>query len=704
MLSNEDQAQRSRLFHRITIGTMALATGALVTLMLVQPAHAARALMAVAAVNALGLALVLVNRRGHTRAASIALVAGLITLVTVMSFTGGGIRSPGVTMFFVFVLMAGLLLGQRAGTIAATICAVIGLVLAVFGVAGVLPPPAVEYSPFAIWLLNCLYMGVVLILLRLATDAMTSALGRAESEIAVRRRTEVERLRVVEDLGERVKELRLLHAAARVLQGSPPLDRSVLEQIVRMMPDAWRHPPMCEARIVYGDLEVSTSGWRESRWHLSAPFSTSDGRGVVEVVYIADVPHGGDGPFLVEERTLLESVADMLATYLEHDIAKRRRAQLETQLRQSQQMEALGTLAGGIAHDFNNLLAAIGANADLALTEPSASPPVKEHLVELHRAHGRAADLVKRILLFSRRQDADRKPIEIAPVVNEAIQLLRASLPAMIDIRVTAGPELPAVLADASQMHQVVMNLGTNAAHAMAERGGVLQIELDSVTIGRTLATPAAGLQPGRYVHMAVRDTGTGMTPEVRSRVFEPFFTTKGTAGTGLGLSVVHGIVADHGGAITVDSESGKGSTFHVYLPSAGVEAVQPSAAAEIVQGQGEHIMYVDDEEALVLVMTRVLRRLGYRCTGFSEADEALEAFRAHPHDFSAVVTDMAMPKMSGAMLAEKLRAIRPDVPVAIVSGYESTEPGAAGAGILRIGKPVAMDKLSHALRQLTER
>jgi CheY-like chemotaxis protein len=328
---------------------------------------------------------------------------------------------------------------------------------------------------------------------------------------------------------------------------------------------------------------------------------------------------------------------------------------------------------------------------------------VKEHLTELRRAHGRASDLVKRILLFSRRQESDRKPVAIAPVIDEAVALLRASLPAMIEITVSVESDLPAVLADPSQIHQVIMNLGTNAAHAMGGRGGLLRITLDCVTVGDPLAAPSADLRAGPHVRISVSDTGTGMSPETRTRLFEPFFTTKGTAGTGLGLSVVHGIVTDHDGAITVESAIGQGSTFHVYLPA--VEGGESCASAEeVALGHGEHVMYVDDEAGLVHVMTRLLKRLGYRSTGYSDAEEALRAFRANPQEFNAVITDMTMPRMTGAQLANELRALRPGMPVAIASGYESAEMEAAGrAGITRIAKPISMETLSQALRALLQ-
>jgi len=700
VFTSEEHAQRSRQFRQIAIGMMAVSTTVLVALMFVQPAQRVRAMSALAAMGVLGLVLLAVNRRGHTRAASIALVAGLVVLVTAMSLSAGGIHSPGVTMFFIFVLMAGLLLGQRAGIVAAVICAGIGLALALLSSTPVIANHPVPYSPIALWLLNVLYMGVVLILLRLATGAMAKALGRAESEIRVRKRAELEREHLVEDLGERVKELRLLHAAARVLQGTRPFDESVLRQLVNIMPAAWRHPESCEARIAYRDTVVATPGWAESTRRLTAKFGTSGGQGVIEVIY-REEPRTTVGPFLHEERLLIDSLAEMLGAYLEHDIAERHRAQLETQLRQSQQMEALGTLAGGIAHDFNNLLTAIGGNADLALTEPSVTTPVKTHLSELRKAHARATDLVKRILLFSRRHEPDRKAISVAPVIEEAVQLLRASLPSTIVIRFSAQPDLPVVLADASQIHQVIMNLGTNAAHAMQERGGTLRINIELATIADVLTAPSAELRPGQYVRISVSDTGVGISAEIRARLFEPFFTTKGTAGTGLGLSVVHGIVTDHDGAIAVESVVGEGSTFQIYLPAAhGREAHPP--AEELVLGRGEHIMYVDDEEALVHVMMRLLARLGYRSTGFADANEALEAFRADPRQYDAVITDMTMPSMSGARLARELRALRPGMPVAIASGYESAEMEAAGQeGLMRISKPFSMEGLSQTLRTL---
>ena len=720
MFAGEEQTHRAGLFHRVMTRTMLLASVVLTLIMFAQPVMAVRALIALGLVNALGFSLLAANRRGSTRAASIGLVVGLITMVSVLALSAGGIRSPGMTMSFVFVLMAGLLLGQRAGVIAAVICAGIGLGYVLLEFNGGLPVPRRTYTPVTLWLLDGLDMGLVLVLLRLATDAMSKALARAESEIVVRRqaedrlvselaerkRAELEREQLVHALRERVKDLRLLHAAARLLQSTRPFDRTVLEELVMMMPPAWLHQDCCEARITYRDIHVSTPDWRDTPWRLTATFTTSESKGTVEVVYLTAQPPAIEGVFLAEERALIDSIAEMLGAYLEHDFAERQRNRLEAQLRQSQKMQALGTLAGGIAHDFNNLLTAIGANTDLALIDPDVTPSVKECLTEVHNAHARARDLVQRIVLFSRRQESQREPVVLTTVVDEAVRLLRASLPPMIDITFRAAPNLPHVLADASQMHQLIMNLGTNAGQAMPD-GGTLTITLDVVAIGYGAASPASDLHPGPHVSVSVADTGTGISPEIRHRLFEPFFTTKGVAGTGLGLSVVHGIVADHGGAITVESETGHGTTFRVYFPvTESTGRLRAPTAPGIVHGQGEHIMYVDDEEALVVVMTRLLTQLGYRCTGYSDANAALHAFRSNADDFDAVVTDMAMPRLTGVALAAAMRDLRPDVRIALVSGYEGqeidVEPGRAGF-TMRLSKPVGIEALSQAMRTLVQ-
>lgn len=366
-----------------------------------------------------------------------------------------------------------------------------------------------------------------------------------------------------------------------------------------------------------------------------------------------------------------------------HDITDRKRAAqertiLEAQLRQSQKMEALGTLAGGIAHDFNNVLTAVSGNAQLAMEDLPKDHPAAVSISEIKRATERAKDLVRRILAFSRPEQNIQNLINLQPVVEEALRLLRATVPKMIEIRLEAEPNLPTVMADATQVHQVLMNLGTNACDAMKRRGGILTVRLAHANIDASLQTLSPDLHPGSYLCISVEDTGTGIPPELIERVFEPFFTTKAHGeGTGLGLSVVHGIVRGHRGAILVRSEPGSGTAFDLYFPAAGNQPEGPSttsSSSSTLIGRGERVLYVDDEEQLVFLVTRMMQRMGYNVTGMTRASEAIEAVQADPLRFDLVLSDLGMPGMSGMDLAAELLKIRPDLPIIITSGFVRAE------------------------------
>ncbi|MFA6545931.1 MAG: PAS domain S-box protein, partial [Limisphaerales bacterium] len=328
---------------------------------------------------------------------------------------------------------------------------------------------------------------------------------------------------------------------------------------------------------------------------------------------------------------------------------------LEEQFRQSQKMEAVGQLAGGIAHDFNNILGAIIGNTELARADAQASPATLDCLEAIMQAGHRASDLVRQILAFSRRQEQQRQPMQLQFVVREALKLLRSTVPATIEIK-THLADTPTVLADPSQIHQVVMNLCTNAAQAMRGRPGVLKVELDEVEADAGFAQTHADLAPGHYVRLTVADTGCGMDRATQERIFEPFFTTKPPGeGTGLGLSVVHGIMKSHDGSVSVYSQPGEGTTFHLYFPVLNAEVAAPAAAlAPVPRGHGEHVLFVDDELALVQLGRKVLDGLGYQVTTKSSASEAFAIVRDQPDYFDLVVTDLTMPGMSGADLARQ--------------------------------------------------
>jgi PAS domain S-box-containing protein len=346
-------------------------------------------------------------------------------------------------------------------------------------------------------------------------------------------------------------------------------------------------------------------------------------------------------------------------------------ADLEMQLRQVQKMEAIGTLAGGIAHDFNNILAAIMGYAEMALYDVPEGTAGRRNLEQVLKAGYRGKDLVKQIITFSRRSEQERRPMLVSPIIKETLKLLRASLPTTLEIRQSIEAQAGMVPAEPTQIHQVLMNLCSNAAYAMREKGGVLEIMLADVDISSGDATLHPGLDPGPYLKLTVSDTGHGMDRAIMERIFEPFFTTKKPGeGTGMGLAVVHGIVKSYGGAIVVESDPGKGTTFEVFLPRIEGDSL-PEADTDVPIPTGsERILFVDDEEDLVDMVQQMLKRLGYNVVAKTNSIEALEVFKAQPDQFSLVITDQTMPHMTGAGLAKELMRIRPDIPIILCTGF----------------------------------
>ncbi|GIX48515.1 MAG: hypothetical protein KatS3mg131_2726 [Candidatus Tectimicrobiota bacterium] len=387
------------------------------------------------------------------------------------------------------------------------------------------------------------------------------------------------------------------------------------------------------------------------------------------------------------------------------DIRARRR--LEAQLRQAQKLQAIGTLAGGIAHDFNNILAAILGYTELALYDLPSASPARRSMEEVLAAGKRARDLIRQILTFSRQGSQKREPVSLATLVQEVLTLLRASLPATVAIRQHLAPDAGTVLADPTQLHQVLLNLCTNAEHAMRPGGGVLEVEVDAVALPASPPPELAELPPGSYVRLRVRDTGHGMPPEVKERLFEPFFTTKGPGeGTGMGLAVVHGIVTSHGGAITVESAPGAGTTFTVYLPRHAAPPAVATPPEVSPAGQG-CVLLVDDEAAIVDIAQRLLAQLGYTVEAYTSGAEALAAFRAAPQRFDLVITDQTMPEMTGVALIEALRRLRPDVPVILCTGFshivDATQAQQLGISAF-LYKPLTGQELGQVVQQVLQR
>jgi PAS domain S-box-containing protein len=503
------------------------------------------------------------------------------------------------------------------------------------------------------------------------------------------------------------------------------------EERLRLALDAtdlgtWRHNPV--TGMIHFDARARTHyGFDTAAVPLAdliARVHPDDAARLQQTIAAALDPMIGDGHYAAEYRVIhpggtVRWVSVQAHVYFEgegaarrsvlrvgtsQDITARKRAE-ESQLR-SQKLEALGTLAGGIAHDFNNILLAIIGNTELAMADLPPQHPAQESLAEIAKASERAAQLVQRILTFSRPRDQKREIVQLQPIVDEALQLLRATLPAMIEMCTEFVPTVPAVATDATQIHQVIVNLATNAAHAIGPRGGLIEFRLDAMHVSAGLASTSPGLREGHYTRLSVSDNGCGMDQATLERIFDPFFTTKPAGqGTGLGLSVVHGIMQSHGGAVTVYSQPGQGSTFRLYFPAAeGAVSTTAAPPPEAARGRGERVLYIDDEEALVFLATRLLERLGYTVTGYTDPAAALQAFRSHPGDFDVVVTDLSMPGMSGFELARELLTLRPDVPILMTSGYvrPEDEEAALQRGIRAlILKPTTIEELGRTLDRL---
>lgn len=382
---------------------------------------------------------------------------------------------------------------------------------------------------------------------------------------------------------------------------------------------------------------------------------------------------------------------------------------LEKQLRQAQKMEAIGTLAGGVAHDFNNILAAIIGYVELAQFDIKAHSSVGETLDKVLKASLRAKDLVKQILTFSRHTEFEMKPVQIGLISKEVLKLLRATLPATIEIRQNIESESTSILADPTQIHQLLMNLCTNAKHAMEESGGVLEIRTENIKLYPENKSDYPELMSGHYLKLTVSDNGDGMDRDTLERLFDPFFTTKGPAkGTGMGLAVVHGIVKRHKGATSVESQPGRGSSFSVVLPRTDIKIPRVIAPSKSFPKGNEMILFVDDEESLVDLGKHFLERLGYQAVCVTDPIKALEIFSRQPDSFDLVITDMTMPKMTGISLARKILEIRPNIPIILSTGFSeqiSVDNRVSEIGIkAQLMKPVSLKDLAEAIRKVLDR
>jgi PAS domain S-box-containing protein len=394
------------------------------------------------------------------------------------------------------------------------------------------------------------------------------------------------------------------------------------------------------------------------------------------------------------------------------DITDRKRAEkerltLEAQLKQAQKMESIGTLAGGIAHDFNNILGIILGNAELAMDDVPEWNPARFNLKEIRTASLRAKDVVRQLLSFARKTRLEKKPTNIVSIVKESLNLIRSSIPASIDIHRNISADIDNILADPTQINQVLINLCTNANHAMPD-GGIIEVILNNAALDENATAQYPDLNSGRYVSLTVRDTGHGIPKEDMDRIFDPYFTTKEVGkGTGMGLAVVHSIVKEHNGIISVKSEPGKGTTFNIFFPAVDKDAVVESEPSEKLPMGNEKILFIDDEASIVNMARQMLERLGYKVDAKMSSIEALEFFRSKPDQFDLVITDLTMPKMTGDKLVQEILSIRPDIPVILCTGFsekiDEKKATAIGASDY-IEKPVNQHDFAFKIRKVLDR
>lgn len=395
-----------------------------------------------------------------------------------------------------------------------------------------------------------------------------------------------------------------------------------------------------------------------------------------------------------------------------NEIESRKRAEaekshLESCLKQAQKMEAVGTLAGGIAHDFNNILSIILGYSTMAREDSPDGSSVAKDLDKVLEAGNRAKDLVRQILAFSRHTDTEYFPLQLASFVKESAKMLRQILPATIQINEDIDTGVGLILADPTQIHQIIMNLGTNAFHAMEEAGGILGISLKEAKLSSDDLSHEPSVKPGTFVQLSISDSGQGISPEVKDRIFDPYFTTKGVGkGTGMGLSIVHGIVRNCGGFVSVDSKWGHGATFHVFWPVMQNEVTIEEKVSAQISGGKERILFVDDEEVLAEMGKTMLERLGYQVTIKNTGLEALETFQSEPGRFDLVITDQTMPGMTGADLAQRMIRSNPDIPIILCTGYSTimSEEKAKTVGIMEFAlKPLVEKDITQLIRKVLD-
>jgi signal transduction histidine kinase/ActR/RegA family two-component response regulator len=535
-------------------------------------------------------------------------------------------------------------------------------------------------------------------------NRMLKELARGISE---RKRAEAERDQLLLDTSERVKELRCAYGVVESIRARATLEQ-VFEDVVALIPPGWQYPEITRGRIRFDDKEFVLEPFEETEWRQSADIVIEGvPQGMVEVFYQEACPKQDEGPFLQEERDLIDGIARTLSEAVEHHQANAKREKVEAQLRQALKMEAVGQLAGGVAHDFNNLLYVIQGFTEMAQRNMAVGDPAHTSLEEVRKASERAATLVSQLLAFSRRQVLDMKDVDLNDVIANLMKMIRRVIGEHIALDVLVGHELGTVRADPGQMEQILMNLCVNARDAMPT-GGTITIETENVRIDDEYCASHSWATPGRYMLLSLTDTGCGMDEDTVGQIFEPFFTTKGVGeGTGLGLATVYGLVKQHKGLLHVYSEVGKGTTFKIYLPL--VERSAESVGDKIegpVPGGTETILLAEDDPSVRKLSQTILEHAGYTVLTAEDGEEALQVFEEHPDTVNLALLDVMMPKLGGRAVFDRIQEKRPAVRVLFSSGYSMNAIHTSfvlDAGLELIKKPYQRADLLRKVREVLD-
>jgi signal transduction histidine kinase/DNA-binding NarL/FixJ family response regulator len=516
-----------------------------------------------------------------------------------------------------------------------------------------------------------------------------------------------EKASLASQVRKRTKELKCLYNISNITGNREMAFDLIVQDIVNVIPPAMQYSEIACARIVLDQQEFKTENFKITNWVQKCDIILHENKlGVVEVYYLEE-KNGNEDPFLDEEHRLIGEIADRLRKLVVQKIDAEEKIKTGNKLQHAQKMEAIGTLAGGIAHDFNNILGAIIGYAEIARDDSPKESSVVEDLDKVLEASDRAVGLVRQILAFSRQDETEHILLHPSAIVKKTVSMLRPTLPTTIEITQDFDPETGFIFADPTQIHQILMNLCTNAFHAMEKTGGRLDISIKEIDLRDGDLSHEPDVIAGTFIQLSVCDSGPGITPEIKNKIFDPYFTTKKIGkGTGLGLSIIHGIIKSYGGFITLSSELGKGTVFHVFIPVVNEEDLPAKEAIKQIPIGIEKILFIDDEEILADLGKNMLERLGYHVTVRKSSLEALETFQNQPDQFDVVITDQTMPGMTGVDLARRMLQIRPDIPIILCTGYSSiiSEEKAKFLGIKEFAlKPLTKKTIATLIRKVLD-